>query len=286
MLHDAAQDEDQGLHATSEAPRIRVRRMDLDAPSLIPKWWFDGNPVHTHAANALNALFPAGERFFIRSVRAYLDRIDDPTLLKEIREFAAQEVNHGRAHDQVNVVLEMQGYELRSFLDWYERVAFEVIEPLAPPVIRLSVTVALEHLTATMAKDALSDGLLDSADPQIARLLRWHASEEIEHKAVAFDVLKKVDGRYVVRIAGMGIAVSLLLFFWTVGTRHLLKQEVSLTRARIAEERAKMRSKGARRSRFLRGAFGDYFKRSFHPDDDDDRGLARRYLASIGRLEN
>lgn len=284
MLHDTTTDEDQAAEQAASVPKIRVRRMDLDDPGAIPRWWFDGNPVQTHAANALNSLFPAGERFFMRSVRAYQDQIQDPVLLKEIRAFAAQEVNHGRAHDQMNVVLELQGYELKSFLDWYERWAFGVVEPLAPKVIRLSVTVALEHLTASIAQDALSSPMMDSADPQLARLLRWHASEEIEHKAVAFDVLKRVDGRYVVRIAGMGIAVTLLLFFWTVGTRHLLKQEVALTRARLAEERARMRRNGVNRGRLLRGALGDYFKRTFHPDDHDDRGLASAYLASIGRL--
>lgn len=284
MLDDTTLDADPVAEQAASAPKIRVRRMDLEDPGAIPRWWFDHNPVHTHAANALNSLFPAGERFFMRSVRAYQDQIDDPVLLKEIRAFAAQEVNHGRAHDQVNVVLELQGYELKSFLDWYERWAFGVIEPLAPKVIRLSVTVALEHLTASIAQDALRSPILDSADPQLARLLRWHACEEIEHKAVAFDVLKKVDGRYVVRVAGMGIAVSLLLFFWTVGTRHLLKQEVSLTRAKLAEERARMRRRGVNRARLLRGAFGDYFRPGFHPDDHDDRGLASAYLASIGRL--
>lgn len=284
MLHDADHTDDPHADPHDGPPKIRVRRMDLDAPSSIARWWFDNNPVLTHSVNALNALFPAGERFFVRSVRRYAGQIDDAALLREIRAFSAQEVHHGRAHDQMNVVLELQGYEIQSFLDWYERVAFGWIEPMAPPVIRLSVTVALEHLTATMAQDALTDGFLDHADPQVARLLRWHACEEIEHKAVAFDVLKKTDGRYVVRLAGMGIAVSLLLFFWTMGTRHLLKQERELTRARLAEERARARAMGIQRSRFLRGAFGAYLWPGFHPDDQDDRGLARDYLASIGRL--
>lgn len=269
--------------AGTPGPTIRVRRYDLpDEP--LPRWWYDGNPVLSHGVNALNALFPLGERFFVRSVRHYLDQIDDPVLREQVRRFAAQETHHGRAHDQAIAVLEVQGYEIQRFLAWYERVAYGFVERVAPPRLRLSVTVALEHLTATLAREALTEGFLDRAHPQIADLLRWHACEEIEHKAVAFEVYRRTGGGYVLRITGMALAVSLLLFFWSVGARHLLAQE-QLSASQLAHWRRKLREQGLSRTRLLRTVFGDYLRPSFHPDDDtSDRVLARDYLASIGRL--
>jgi len=38
----------------------------------------------THFFNALSLLFPAGERFFMDSVRNYRDRIDDPLLKQQV----------------------------------------------------------------------------------------------------------------------------------------------------------------------------------------------------------
>ena len=53
-------------------PASRSPGVDLDAP--VPRHWFGGNVVATHVVNGVNLLFPAGERFFVRSVNHYLDR--------------------------------------------------------------------------------------------------------------------------------------------------------------------------------------------------------------------
>ena len=66
-------------------------------------------------------------------------------------------------------------------------------------VALLDRVAALEHLTAIGAEDALAhDEVLATADPQMAQLWRWHAVEETEHKAVAFDVYREVAGTGVV----------------------------------------------------------------------------------------
>ncbi|WP_163614760.1 metal-dependent hydrolase, partial [Klebsiella pneumoniae] len=55
------------------------------------------------------------------------------------------------------------------------------------PSRQLAATAALEHLTAIMADCLLSNPRwLEGADPTMARLWRWHALEETEHKAVAY----------------------------------------------------------------------------------------------------
>ena len=38
-----------------------------------------------------------------------------------------------------------------------------------------------------------------------------HAAEEVEHKAVVFDVLRAIDPRYGVRLAGLVITAGLLV---------------------------------------------------------------------------
>ncbi|MCB9680823.1 MAG: metal-dependent hydrolase [Alphaproteobacteria bacterium] len=269
-------------------PDITVRRYVLDADAALPRWWFYDSALITHLANGINLLFPKGERFFIRSVRHFADRVDDPGLRARIRAFAGQEAQHGRAHEAVEGLLRAQGFELDSFLDWYDTVAFRWLEPAVPAVLRLSVTAALEHFTATLATDALTDGFLDAAPADLRDLLRWHACEEIEHKSVAFDVLQAVDDRYVVRIVGLVVGGVLLVFFWRRATGHLLAQEPGVDRDQLRRERAEANARGQRR-RFLREAVLSYLTPGFHPDQVDNRPLAAAWLAAhahrFGRVE-
>ncbi|MCB9663730.1 MAG: metal-dependent hydrolase [Alphaproteobacteria bacterium] len=268
----------------TEPPRIRVRRHRVEVPPDLPRHWHSGSALLTHAANALNLVFPAGERFFVRSVRHYVDQLDDPELLERVRAFVGQETQHGRAHELAFRMLDDQGFVYRDWLAWYERVAYGVLEPAVPPIVCLSVTVALEHLTATLATDALEQSWLDEIPPMYGELLGWHSCEEIEHKAVAFEVFQAVDGRWGVRVAGMGLAVGAFLLFWTSGIRHLTRQDPEATRARLRRERAEAHARGQDRS-FLRRAFRSYLRRDFHPDHIDNRGLAEAWLRAHGRWE-
>src|SRR5690606_13527358 len=137
--------------------RPRAMRFEPDARA-IPRWWFANNALATHLSNGLNLLFPDGERFFVRSVKYYLDRIEDPELLAQVRGFFGQEGSHGHEHETFNRVLETHGYDIQSFLKRYRKLAYGRLEPALPPVLRLSMTAALEHFTAALAHDALSRG--------------------------------------------------------------------------------------------------------------------------------
>src|SRR5262249_14749586 len=122
-------------------------------------------------------------------------------------------------------VLEDQGYRVRGFLELYERISYDLVEPRTPRMFRLSVTVALEHFTAILAENALRERLLDHAHPALQRLLFWHAAEEIEHKAVALDVFQRMGGTYRMRMAGLAMATLGLSAFWAAATGMLLLQD-------------------------------------------------------------
>lgn len=267
---------------TDSPHRFPVRTMDFDF-SDVPRRWFYDSTVVSHIANGLHLVFPAGERFFVRSVRHFLPQLDDRELRGRVRAFAGQEASHGHEHQRAFEMLESQGFEIRRWLERYESLAFALLEPRVPPALRLATTAALEHFTATLAAQALSTDFLDHAHPVMRDLLRWHAAEEIEHKSVAYDVLQAVDDRYVVRVAGMAMAVVLLLGFWRSATAMLLAQE-DITKAEIAAERWRARARGQNK-RFVLDAVAQYLRRDFHPDQVDDDRLARDYLESIGRLE-
>lgn len=171
---------------------VRTPRVSFDD---VPRHWLAGSAAATHIANGANLLFPAGERFFVRAVRHYLPELEkDPAraeLSARVRGFFGQEGRHAQAHERFFDRLRAQGYPIDDFLARYEKVAYGLIERASPPALRLATTVALEHFTAILAEDAIGGGAagLAFAHPAVRQLLEWHALEEIEHKAVAFDVL-------------------------------------------------------------------------------------------------
>jgi predicted metal-dependent hydrolase len=255
-------------------PRTPALRLDEE----VPRHWLAGSAFASQMANGVCLLFPAGERFFVRSVRRYLDGLGDAELSAQAKGFFGQEGRHARAHEDFFEVLERQGYRVRGFLRWYERIAYGGVERLAPPELALATTAALEHFTAILAELALGGTLLDDAHPIVRELLLWHAAEEIEHKAVAFDVLQRVSPSYALRMAGLAMGAACLGGFGLAAGLALLLQDGPTTlRALPADIRARRRFRAQLR-RALRRGIRDYTRRDFHPNDNDNYALAAAYL--------
>jgi uncharacterized protein len=253
---------------------ITVRRLSLDAWAELPRHWYGGQPFASHFLDALSSVFPVGEAFFVRSVLHYRDRIDDPELRLAIRGFAGQEGEHSQQHARHVERLLEQGY---SALAWRNRLVDRLLQwsLRRMPRASLAATVALEHLTAVLARRLLSDPerWLGPMDPRIAPLWQWHALEEAEHKAVAFDVLERVAPGHALRVVQLA-QNSVGLFVEVMDrTVYMLWKDGLLFRRHVWAD-------GLRflfgRHGFLRGLGPDYwpgYRRGFHPNDVDDGPL-------------
>ena len=100
----------------TERPSITVRKPSFPF-ATVPRHWVAGSAFASAMANGLNLVFPLGERFFVRSVRAYMDRIaDDPKLMADVRGFVGQEVRHGMEHERFFDVMRAQGrYHVETY---------------------------------------------------------------------------------------------------------------------------------------------------------------------------
>jgi predicted metal-dependent hydrolase len=265
--------------------QIVPRDLDVDF-GQVPRHWMAKSPIATAIANGVNLLFPHGERFFVRSVNHFRDQIDDPALRAAIKGFFGQEGRHAHAHDEFNAILRTQGFEVDRFLESYKRVS-SWIEAHTSPALRLATTAAAEHFTAILAEGAFSQDVLDHAAPELRALLAWHAAEEIEHKAVAFDVLQAIDPSYALRIAGLALATATLGGFWLWGAVTLLRQDRTAVRRELRERRAG-RAPGGLPARdpvirrvFLRG-IRQYLARDFHPRHNATETIAADWMAARG----
>jgi predicted metal-dependent hydrolase len=255
-----------------------------DAIKTVPKYFAKNDDiVSSHIAVALSSVFPDGEDFFVRSVRHYRDQITDPQMKKDVAGFIGQESIHGREHRVLNAHLQTLGYPTQ-IVEKVTRKGLTLRTKFAPASVNLATTAALEHFTATLAEMILSDPAAREmfGDDTVKNLFLWHALEESEHKAVAFDVYKMVGGgermrvitmnalRYGFPVAIIGqVVVSLLLDPYA--RRHPRKVWKSLQRVR----------KSPLMSKKLWNQLKDYNRPDFHPNQSEHTGLAAQWREEL-----
>jgi predicted metal-dependent hydrolase len=141
----------------------------------------------------------------------------------------------------------------------------------------LGVTIALEHFTAMLADMFDSDPQLwDGTPEEILRLWRWHAMEETEHKAVAFDVFNAVTQewtarrRYRFRARVMAlVSVHFTLDVIRFAGALLEADGTDRWRARWQVTRFLFGEPGIFRK--IGARYRDWYRPTFHPWDHDNR---------------
>ncbi|OEC91447.1 metal-dependent hydrolase [Acinetobacter sp. YK3] len=203
---------------------IPVRVMDFTFPDEIPEFWFNHNPLLTMLLTALSSAFPEGELQFIHSVRNYQTKIKDPVLLKQVRAFIGQEAHHGKEHDVLNAVMLKKGYPVDRIYKRFKKMN-RLMQEQFSPAHQLACTVCMEHLTAILADYFITTAPEDLAlfNVHLRKIWAWHAIEETEHKAVAFDVYQSLVNRpYFLRLVMLETTFSFLMIT-TRGTIELLR---------------------------------------------------------------
>ena len=257
---------------------IKKRNPELDMAEALKGEWMRNHVFATAWFNAMSITFPLGEQFFINSVRHYKDRITDPKLKGEMRDFYSQEAVHLREHQAYNKLLcEQRGYDLEK-LEGPLRRRMAWVKKNIPALEQLAGTVAVEHLTAVLAERALGEeGLFDDADPAMAKLWKWHAVEEMEHKAAAFDVYRAVGGTEKMRRAAM--RRSTLFLTWDIlhGVRHILRCDGKLWNFKVwASGFTFLFGKQG----ILRGTakpYREFFREDFHPWQHQTQDLIKNW---------
>ena len=246
-----------------------VVRTQLDFKiDQIPKFWFGGDPFKTRFFDALSLTFPEGERFFIESVRLFRDRIQDPELQAKVKDFIRQEAQHGIAHDRMNQEMIKQGMPVEKFTQML-RTRFQGVLENQTAEYCIALTAASEHLTALMAECFFGEKeTMQEVHPYVRALLAWHSIEEMEHRDVAFDVMKQVaEVDEKTRKKALVIASGMMLLFNSYRTNEMLKQD-----GFNVSQRVKLFARGlpwffGKKGKLtkMKSQYLDWFKSDFHP---------------------
>ena len=228
----------------------------------------EGDLVTSHFIAALSALFPEGENFFIRSVKHYRDQITDPRLREQVSGFIGQEVVHGREHGAFNEHLATLGYPALK-VDRLLHKGMNFRSRHVAPIANLASTAALEHFTATLAELVMtSQETRDAMGHEAVRdLFLWHALEESEHKAVAFDVYRTVGGSERLRILTMKLVRYSFVIGMVVQVLASLARDRATYRPGVLRDSWRRFRKQPIVSRAVWEQLKEYEQRGFHPDD-------------------
>lgn len=217
-----------GITVTPRRPRFEFDGLEHE----IPRAWHPAGIGPTAFLEALSTMAPVVEGFFIDDVRRLLPRIAERAQRAEVEAFIRQEAAHANVHGAFNRLLIRWGVPVHaaadSVLRWLAAVGWTSSD------LRSAVAIAGEHFLGEIGNVILSQPeLLNGVDAPIAQLFRWHAYEEVEHKAVLFDAFHAARGygvyTYAIRITGLWIALVLLaLALPSVSYRILLSAGAAL----------------------------------------------------------
>lgn len=267
------------------ARTVPTRPMEFaDRLADLPKHFAaDGDIVMSHVLTVLSSVFPDGEDYFVRSVEAARDRVRDPRLREDVEGFIGQESMHGREHRVLNERLAELGYPTRA-IGAYVRWLTAFRERLQGERGNLALTAALEHYTATLAETLLGDPTARAqiGHPGVRDLLTWHALEEAEHKAVAFDVYRSVGGGERMRVAMMWLTHLTFVLETSIWTIVSLAGDSEARRhpLRVLRSIARLRRSPFTSPRAVRQLF-QYHRRDFHPNDRDTTELVYRWRSKL-----
>ncbi len=264
--------------ATPDDLHIKSRNRYFASESIERRRWIGGDPFASAFFNALSVTFPKGETFFIESLRKFRNRV--PAKLQgEIRAFIQQEATHSREHHCFNQHLTDCDLDISRL----EQTIADVVNGIRvrPEISHLVATMCIEHITAILAAEVIANPKhFENADEHQRNLWLWHASEEVEHKGVAYDTWLYVTRewnplkRWFVRSLFMAKITLGFTINRTKGVIDLLRQDgISGFRAWTGLAHYALVSPAPFRRTLW--PLMQFFKPGFHPWDIDDRDLIR-----------
>ena len=205
-----------------------------------PVDWIPNQPFASYFVNQINMILPAGEFWFCRLYNKVLPQITDEKLKEDVRAFIRQEAMHAQAHTSANkeylAVRNIDPSRNLKVMDFLftrlladKPLDFEVPDRLKHDwdLFRLGVIATVEHMTCVLGKYVLYNERWQEmgADPEMVDLVKWHGSEEVEHRTVAFDLYRHLGGGYIARYYLSLLVIPGVLGFWVDGAAEIMRQD-------------------------------------------------------------
>ncbi len=259
-----------------------VRRMDYNFENT-PKYWCANDPAMTHYFTGLSTLFPEGESYFVRSVRALREHAKlNEALDREISAFIGQEAMHSKEHHAFHISAQQHGLNPES-LEKVTGIVLKGLEKIFSKKWNLLVTVGLEHYTAVLVVSMMETVNEYMTDKTIRDLWLWHSVEETEHKAVAFDLYEYLYGNglnaYLPRVTIFTLSLILITGLSTIYQIVLMKRDKQLSNLKTWQNFFNF---AAKQYKTFIPKFFEYYRYDFHPNQTNEKDLVATTKIKLG----
>ncbi|MEG0483226.1 MAG: metal-dependent hydrolase [Acinetobacter sp.] len=202
-----------------------------------PLHWIPQSPLSSHAINHFSFSLVRGEYFFCRMFNKALPFIHDEKLKADVQVFIRQEAIHAQAHkESIELYLQRYGVDIEK---QYETVIQLFDHALADKpfgvklpqflqkqwlVARVGIVAAAEHYTCALGKFVLENAHWEEkgCNPEVSDLFTWHCAEEVEHRAVAYDLYQYLaKNNYAMRCFIMLMVIPAITALMVKGTVNL-----------------------------------------------------------------
>ena len=180
---------------------LKVRRIPFDFEGVDFVWNKD-DPAFAITMNKVGFFAVGFEKYICQAMRDAEPLITDPRVLREAKDFRAQEGLHSMAHRKHAKALIAQRPALQKALDrsielYDELYASESLK------YHLAYCGGLESIFTPSFKLMLDniEPLFSGGDARVASLLIWHFCEEMEHRSSGLMVYDHVYGNYWYRVS-------------------------------------------------------------------------------------
>jgi predicted metal-dependent hydrolase len=246
--------------------------------------WNDQDPVKSHFWNALSGMLPNTEAFILQVMTPLVAAIQDEKLRGELEGFCRQERLHGKEHKVLNAVIFGGKYSGIKRLEKFDRARMRWAKRLLPESVYAALFAGFEHCTALIAQAGMinADTWFANSHEEVFKIWVWHALEEIEHKAVYYDVYQSVYGRYWARCLAM-LLITFLYIVPGIGSRwiYLLYKDGLLSKPSTAAKALVLLLGKTGIVRGLTKEYLSYFSRDFSPWHADTRALLAEWNERI-----
>lgn len=114
-------------------------------------------------------------------------------------------------------------------------------------------------------------------------LWEWHAAEELEHKAIAFDVFQAVSGSYWRRVVGGILGIAIVVSLMVSGMLLLSVQDRGFMRFKTLSDLNKLFITEYRLIPRTLQHIIPYFQLKFHPSDRDDHHYGEQIFPAVSK---
>ncbi|MCU4413307.1 metal-dependent hydrolase [Acinetobacter sp. WU_MDCI_Axc73] len=288
-------------HAASKTTWDLVPRKVHFEWNNVPFAWIPSDRLASHAINHFSFSLVRGEYFFCRIFNKALPYIEDEKLKEDVKIFIRQEAIHAQAHkESIELYLKQYGVDIEANYDramqLFDRVLADDPVGIKLPkslkkqwlVFRVALVAAAEHFTCALGQFALTRAEWGKrgGDPMVTDLFTWHGAEEVEHRAVAYDLFQYLSGNYGVRAMSMLLTLPAFSTLMILGTVKLMEADHDMPKSKkslFSLGLWKGWNKSARHNLvptlgwFIKESIS-FFNPKYHPNFHGDTELAVAYM--------